>query len=94
MFESLLEIPQEGKYTFYTNSDDGSKLYVNGAEIVDNDGDHGVRERSGSLQLAKGKHLVRVEYFNGGGGFHLDVKYKGPNTPKQIIPANHLYREK
>lgn len=94
VFESLLEIPQEGKYTFYTNSDDGSKLYVNGAEIVDNDGDHGVRERSGSLQLAKGKHLVRVEYFNGGGGFHLDVKYKGPNTPKQIIPANHLYREK
>ncbi|MBR9854751.1 MAG: sulfatase-like hydrolase/transferase [Algicola sp.] len=94
VFESYLDILEDGKYTFYTNSDDGSKLYVNGAEIVDNDGDHGVRERSGSLQLAKGKHLVRVEYFNGGGGFHLDVKYKGPNTPKQIIPANHLYREK
>ncbi len=93
VFESYLDILEEGNYTFFTNSDDGSKLYVNGIEIVDNDGDHGVMERSGSLDLTKGKHLVRVEFFNGGGGYHLDVKYKGPNTAKQIIPANHLYRE-
>ena len=94
VFESYLEAQEAGKYTFFTNSDDGSKLYVNGTQIVDNDGDHGVMERSGSLELAKGKHLVRVEFFNGGGGYHLDAKYKGPNIPKQIIPANHLYREK
>ncbi|WP_375326123.1 alkaline phosphatase family protein [Flagellimonas sp. GZD32] len=93
VFESYLDILEEGNYTFFTNSDDGSKLYINGTEIVDNDGDHGVMERSGSLDLTKGKHLVRVEFFNGGGGYHLDVKYKGPNTAKQIIPANHLYRE-
>ncbi|GLU42993.1 hypothetical protein Musp01_06170 [Muricauda sp. NBRC 101325] len=94
VFESYLDILEEGNYTFFTNSDDGSKLYVNGIEIVDNDGDHGVMERSGSLDLIQGKHLVRVEFFNGGGGYHLDVKYKGPSTPKQIIPANHLYRAK
>lgn len=93
-FESYLDIPEDGNYTFFTNSDDGSKLYVNGTEIVDNDGDHGVMERSGSLDLTKGKQLLRVEFFNGGGGYHLDVKYKGPSIPKQIIPANHLYREK
>ncbi|SDQ19241.1 Fn3 associated [Flagellimonas zhangzhouensis] len=94
VFESYLEILEDGNYTFFTNSDDGSKLYVNGNEIVDNDGDHGVMERSGSLDLTQGKHLVRVEFFNGGGGYHLDVKFKGPSTPKQIIPANHLYRKK
>ncbi|MCK0160997.1 alkaline phosphatase family protein [Allomuricauda sp. F6463D] len=93
-YESYLDVLEAGNYTFYTNSDDGSKLYVNGTEIVDNDGDHGVMERSGSLELAKGRHLVRVEFFNGGGGYHLDVKYTGPNIPKQIVPANHLYREK
>ena len=94
VLESYLDIQEAGNYSFFTNSDDGSKLYVNGIQVVDNDGDHGVMERSGSLDLAKGKHLVRVAYFNGGGGFHLDVKYKGLNTPKQIIPANHLYRNK
>ncbi|HKL91604.1 MAG TPA: PA14 domain-containing protein, partial [Allomuricauda sp.] len=93
-FKSYLEVQEDGKYTFFTNSDDGSKLYVDGAEIVDNDGDHGVMERSGSLELTKGRHLIRVAFFNGGGGYHLDVKYKGPNIPKQIIPANFLYREK
>jgi hypothetical protein len=94
VFESYLEVTESGNYSFFTNSDDGSKLYVNGSEIVDNDGDHGVMERSGSLELSEGRHLVRVEFFNGGGGYHLDVKYSGPDTPKQIIPANQLYREK
>ncbi len=94
VFESYLDVQKDGNYAFFTNSDDGSKLYVNGTQIVDNDGDHGVMERSGSLDLNQGKHFVRVEFFNGGGGYHLDVKYKDPNTPKQIIPANHLYREK
>ncbi len=94
VFESYLEVLKDGTYRFFTNSDDGSKLYINGIEIVDNDGDHGVRERSGSLELSKGKHLVRVEFFNGGGGYHLDVKYAGPDIPKQIIPANQLYRAK
>ncbi|MDF0714542.1 alkaline phosphatase family protein [Muricauda sp. 334s03] len=94
VFESYLEVIEKGNYNFFTNSDDGSKLYVNGIEIVDNDGDHGVMERSGSLELSEGRYLVRIAFFNGGGGYHLDAKYSGPDIPKQIIPANQLYREK
>ncbi|MDC6366239.1 MULTISPECIES: alkaline phosphatase family protein [Flavobacteriaceae] len=94
VFEGDLEIDTQGEYTFFTNSDDGSKLYVDGKLVADNDGDHGVRERSGKVVLDQGRHLVRVEYFNGGGGFHLDVKYQGEGIPKQIIPANKLYRNK
>lgn len=37
-FESILEITHPGAYTFYTNSDDGSKLIINNKEVVDNDG--------------------------------------------------------
>jgi len=91
---SYLEIEEEGKYRFFTNSDDGSKLYVDGILVVDNDGDHGVMERSGTMELTKARHEVRVEFFNGGGGYHLDVKYQGKDVPKQIIPANKLYRVK
>jgi hypothetical protein len=94
VLESYLEIEKEGKYRFFTNSDDGSKLYVDGTLVVDNDGDHGVMERSGTMELAKGSHKVRVEFFNGGGGYHLDVKYQGKDVPKQIVPANKLYRVK
>src|SRR5690606_6707196 len=31
-FEGKVEINNSGDYTFYTNSDDGSKLYINGKE--------------------------------------------------------------
>ena len=95
VFEGYLQIDAfMGEYTFFTNSDDGSKLYVNGKMVVDNDGDHGVRERSGKIMLNRGRHLVRVEYFNGDGGYHLDVKYQGPAIPKQIIPAHKLFDER
>ncbi|MEW2920918.1 alkaline phosphatase family protein [Muricauda sp. ANG21] len=94
VMESYLEIVEGGTYGFFTNSDDGSKLYVDGKLVVDNDGDHGVLERGGTMDLTHGRHLIRVEFFNGGGGYHLDVKYQGATIPKQIIPANLLYRER
>ena len=91
VLESFLQIDEKGKYTFFTNSDDGSKLYINGELLVDNDGNHSVRERNGSIELQKGRHLVSVEFYNSGGGYHLDARYEGENIPKQIIPADKLY---
>ncbi|RYF99136.1 MAG: hypothetical protein EOO02_17525, partial [Chitinophagaceae bacterium] len=58
---------------------------------VDNDGDHGVIERSGSVNLSKGKHAIVIEYFNGGGGYWIDAFYQGPGIPKQLIPASTLF---
>ena len=74
----------------FTQSADGSKLFVDGKEIVNHDGDHGVIERTGSAELSAGRHRSSVEYYNGGGSFWLDALYMGPGVPKQIIPANKL----
>lgn len=93
-FEGFLQIDTAGEHTFYTYSDDGSKLYVNNQLVVDNDGDHGVRERVGKIQLEKGRHPIRVEFFNGGGGYWLDVFYRSPTMAKQIIPADKLFLTK
>ncbi|PCE66669.1 nucleotide pyrophosphatase [Sediminicola luteus] len=90
-FQGEIQIDTPGLYTFYTHSDDGSKLYINDRLIVDNDGDHGVREKGGALALETGRHRIRVDYFNGGGGYHLDVKFKGPEYVKQTLPAHLLY---
>jgi hypothetical protein len=94
ILEGFININTPGKYTFFTQSDDGSKLFINDKEVVNNDGDHGVLERAGSVQLEKGRQAIRVEYFNGHGGFWLDCFYKGPGIPKQIIPANQLFLKK
>ena len=94
VFEGFVKIDSAGTYRFYTASDDGSIMYVNGTQVVDNDGDHGTIERSGDIDLEAGYYPLKVEWFNGGGGYWLDVYYRGPGVPKQIIPANKLYKNK
>ncbi len=89
-FISTIIAPEDGKYRFFTVSDDGSKLFINGKQEVDNDGNHGTRERSGSAQLKKGANEIKVTYYNGGGGKWLDVYWSGPNLPKQIIAPEFL----
>ncbi|WP_069658999.1 alkaline phosphatase family protein [Arcticibacter eurypsychrophilus] len=91
VYEGYLQIDKAGKYSFYTQSDDGSKLYIDGEQVVDNDGDHGVIESMGSITLKPGKHAIKVAYFNADGGFWLETFYKGPGLTKQIIPANKLF---
>jgi len=39
-FKGRIAIRTNGWYTFYLVSDDGSRLYINGQEVVDNDGIH------------------------------------------------------
>ncbi len=94
VLEGALQIDKPGRYEFTTVSDDGSKLFVDGKEVVNNDGDHGPRFRSGDITLAPGRVPIRVLYFNGGGGAWLDVLYKGPGIPRQVLPAHLLFPER
>lgn len=94
VFEGDLDIVTAGSYGFILASDDGSKLYIDGRTVVDNDGDHGVVSANGSADLTPGKHRVRVEYFNGGGGSWLGAYYQGPGVARQFIDANRLTRVK
>ena len=43
-FRGVIRIDVAGTYTFYTSSDDGSRLYLDDALVVDNDGLHSNRE--------------------------------------------------
>lgn len=91
LFRTALDIEKEGEYTFYLQSDDGSVLYVDGKQVVNNDGDHGVIEKEGSIKLTAGRHDLSIGFVNVGGGYWIEAFYKGPGFPKQIIPADKLY---
>ncbi|WP_018618483.1 NPCBM/NEW2 domain-containing protein [Spirosoma luteum] len=84
--------PIDGMYTFYTTSDDGSKLYIGTTEVVSNDGQHAAKEKSGSIGLKAGKHAITVAFFQGNGDQTLNVSYEGPGSSKQAIPASAFYR--
>ena len=89
-FTSELEVVQNDLYKFSLRSDDGSQLYINDELVVDNDGDHGVEEKTGQIQLKKGSQKVEVLYFNGGGDGWLDVFFETGTKPKQILSVNNL----
>ena len=80
-----------GTYEFHLSSNDGSKLFIDGKIVVDVDGLHGFSGTSGKIDLPKGKHKIRVEYFQAGGGKGLELLYEGPKTEKQKIPADVIF---
>mgnify|MGYP005841273621 CR=1 FL=1 len=85
-----ITIPTDGAWTFYTNSDDGSDLWINGSRIVDNDGLHAMRERSGTVTLTAGEHDIMMRCFEHGGGVGLIASWAGPGVSKQVIPGSVL----
>ncbi len=93
-FEGFIDAPAKGVYTFYTNSDDGSQLFIGTTMVVQNDGLHPPQEASGTIPLKAGRHAIRVTMFESGGGEVLDVSWAGPGIAKTIVPAGALFRMK
>ncbi len=93
VFEGYIDIPTNGTYTFYSSSDDGSKLYVGPPEVVDNDGLHGMGDVSGTVALEAGKHAIRVAMFEKNMGEGLEVRWEGPGFAKALIPDAALFRD-
>ncbi|MHC5173844.1 MAG: PA14 domain-containing protein, partial [Planctomycetota bacterium] len=92
-FKGLVDIPSQGTYTFYTQSDDGSELCIGSNLVVDNNGTHASTESSGSIDLEAGLHSITVNYFDGTGPQELIVSYEGPGVSKTAIPDSILYKE-
>jgi alpha-N-acetylglucosaminidase len=90
-FTGYLLIDTSGDYTFTTESDDGSRLYIDGLCVVENDGYHGAREKWGVKWLEQGYHPIEVRYFQSGGASLLNVQYKGPGVPRQPLPLEKLF---
>lgn len=92
MYSGFVRVPVDGVYTFFTDSDDGSRLYIGDELVVDNDGLHGMLEKGGAIALGAGLHPIRVLFFDKTGGDGLKVSYSGPEVEKKPIPVEALYR--
>jgi len=82
-FDGYVQIDVQRNYRFFTSSDDGSRLYINGVLRVNNDGAQGTTNvASDIINLPVGKHAIRVTYFENGGGNVFGVKYSWhPTNP-------------
>ncbi|PQO42448.1 PA14 domain-containing protein [Blastopirellula marina] len=94
VFEGSLHIGQAGEYTFHLESDDGSRIEIDGKQVAINDGIHPKQRRSGKIHLEPGMHELRVEYFEGAGQEEFDVLFDGPGGIKNAHVADHVFSSK
>ena len=94
VFDGYIRIPKDDVYGFSTNSDDGSRLIIDGKRIIDNDGVHGALEKEGFVGLAKGCHPIQIQFFENVGGELLSVYWQSTQIEKQLIPADVLFHKK
>jgi len=92
-FEGFIKVPVGGIYTFYTDSDDGSRLYIDSVEVVQNDYSHPMKEESGQIALSAGTYPFKLTFYQGMGGKGLVARYEGPGIEKQPIPSNVLFHK-
>ncbi len=79
-------------YTFYTQSDDGVRLWVNGQPLVNNWTDHSTTENSGTISLTAGQRYdIRMEFYENGGAAVARLLWSSASTPKAVIPSTRLY---
>lgn len=78
-FRAKLLVPADGEYLFSLDSDDGTRLLLDGKIIVDHDGVHGGNNpKTNTVTLKKGNAKLELQYFENLHGESLEVKWSGP----------------
>lgn len=86
--QGVVEVREPGTFRFRLSSDDGSRLFVDDALVVDVDGYHDVRTAEGAVTLGAGEHRIRVAFYNGPGPLALILEVARPGESYRIFRAN------
>lgn len=90
-YSGFIAVPETDVYSFYTASDDGSALWIDGIRIVSNDYLHARTEKTGHIALKEGLHRLTVEFFERSGSDELEVSWRSSAIPKQPLPEEVIF---
>jgi hypothetical protein len=86
-----IQVPTSGTYTFFTQSDDGVRLWIANRPLVMDWSSHAVKEDSGSITLTAGvQYAIRMEYFDAVGPALIRLLWSGPSIAKTAVPSSAL----
>jgi hypothetical protein len=90
-YNGYFYVDNPGPYRFLLASDDGSKLYIDNKQVIDDDGLHRMQAEEGSVTLTGGIHRIRISYYQGpGGAVALILAVARPGQDWRIFSTNEF----
>ena len=95
VFEGELIVEADGVYSFFLDSDEGSRLSIDGEVAIDHDGLHPIeREFPATVPLARGRHPIRLDYFQRLGELGLTLNWSGPGFDRRPLTSASVERDR
>ena len=85
-----VRIDQDGPHRFFLTSDDGSRLFLGGKLVIQNDGLHPPKTKDATVDLEAGKQELRITFFEATGGEELSLSWEEPGGRRQPIPPERF----
>ena len=89
-FTGKISVPKRGKFNFYLNSDDGSRLFLDGTLVCNNDERHVEQTVVSAIRLEPGLHDLEVQYFQHDGAKKLELLWMGPGVHYSEVATSNL----
>lgn len=83
-YEGAFSVTLPGSYEFKLVSDDGARLTIDNAPVINNDGIHVATEKTGTINLAPGAHTIAVDYFQAQGKVALQLFVTLPSGQQRL----------
>jgi cytochrome c len=93
--EGFLFLEKDDNVLLQLASDDGSRLILDGKLLIEADGLHGMEPTEAEVALRAGYHPIRIDYFQGGGGQGIALKWaRSADSDMKVIAMNHFFRKR
>lgn len=82
---------KSGEYSFITRSDDGARLWIDDRLIIDDWKIHAEEDHRARINLEKGYHRIKTEYFEAEGFASMKLLWIIPGKEgPEIVPSSYL----
>ena len=79
-------------YTFRTDNDNGTRLWVDGRLIINDWTTHAPAPRFGTVQLTAGVPAdIKLEFYEDGGGAAAKLSWSTPTRALEVVPRSRLF---